>query len=207
MCVSAEQRNRRRIADDPTDRFRLNIPNALCAVRLAGSLALVAMALAGRPMPVLAMFLFLAATDWLDGRLAVWLDQRTTFGARFDSIADAAMYGALLFSCAWLRGDRLTEELPWIVVALAFYFLSCATALVKFGRLPSHHSYSAKLAWLLAVTAGVAILAGGMVWPLRIATVAVSLANLESTIVTLVSTKWRADVPSAWHAIRRDQHD
>jgi hypothetical protein len=73
--------------------------------------------------------------------------------------------------------------------------------------LPSHHTYSAKLAWLLAVTAGIALLAGGTAWPLRIAAVAASLANLESTIVTLMSTKWRADVPTAWHAIRRDQHE
>jgi hypothetical protein len=63
------------------------------------------------------------------------------------------------------------------------------------------------LAWLLAVTAGAALLAGGTVWPLRIATVAVSLANLESTIVTVVSKKWLADVPTAWHAIQRDQPD
>jgi CDP-diacylglycerol--glycerol-3-phosphate 3-phosphatidyltransferase len=207
MGVKTEESHRRGMAGDATDRFEFNLPNALCAVRLLGSLALIAVAFAGRPIPVLAIFLLLAATDWLDGRLAIWLDQRTTFGARFDSVADAAMYGALLFSCAWLRGDRLAEELPWIATALAFYFLSCVTALLKFGRLPSHHTYSAKLAWLLAVTAGAALLASGAVWPLRIATVAVSLANLESTIITIVSKKWRADVPTVWHAIRRDQHE
>jgi CDP-diacylglycerol--glycerol-3-phosphate 3-phosphatidyltransferase len=207
MGAKTDESHRRGLAGDATDRFEFNLPNALCAVRLLGSLALAAVAFGGRPMPVLVSFLFLAATDWLDGRLAVWLDQRTTFGARFDSIADAAMYAALLFSCAWLRGDRLVAELPWIATALAFYFLSCVTALLKFGRLPSHHTYSAKLAWLLAVTAGAALLASGTVWPLRIATVAVSLANLESTIVTVVSKQWLADVPSVWHAIRRNQPD
>lgn len=207
MHVNAEERNRRRMAGDATDRFELNLPNSLCLIRLLGSLAMPAIALTGRPMLVLAMFLFLAATDWIDGRLAVWLDQRTTFGARLDSIADAAMYGALLFSCTWLKGDLLVAEMPWIATALACYLLSCVISLIKFGRLPSHHTYSAKLAWLLAVTAGVTLLASGMVWPLRMATIAVSLANLESTFVTLVSRKWQADVPTAWHAMRRRQHD
>jgi CDP-diacylglycerol--glycerol-3-phosphate 3-phosphatidyltransferase len=191
-------------ADEAGDRFQFNVPNALCAVRLAGSLGLVAVALLGRPMPFLALFLLLAATDWIDGRLAAWLDQRTTFGARFDSVADAAMYGALLFGCIWLKGDVLVAEAAWIAAALATYFVSCLSALIKFGRLPSHHTYSAKLAWLLTVIAGASLLVDWAIWPLRVAAVAISLANLESTLVTFVSKQWMADVPTVWHATRRN---
>jgi CDP-diacylglycerol--glycerol-3-phosphate 3-phosphatidyltransferase len=193
----------RHVPVDSTERFQLNVPNALCGFRLVGSLASVGLALWGNPLLFLGLFLLLAFTDLIDGKLAIWLNQRTTFGARFDSIADAAMYGALLFGCVWLKGAVLAAEAPWIVAALACYALSCLAALIKFGRLPSHHARSAKAAWLVSVAAGVALLSDWAVWPLRAAAVAVSLANLESTAITLLTNRWQADVPTVWHVIRR----
>jgi CDP-diacylglycerol--glycerol-3-phosphate 3-phosphatidyltransferase len=203
MFVNSDKSNPGNLSPDATDRLQFNVPNALCAIRLAGSLVLIGVALVGRPLPFLGVFLFLAATDWVDGRLAVWLRQRTTFGARFDSVADAAMYGALLFGCIWLKGDVLRAESGWIAAALVCYSVSCASSLIKFGRLPSHHTYSAKMAWLLTVIAGASLLADWSIWPLRVAMVAASLANLESTLITIVSKQWKADVPTAWHATRR----
>jgi cardiolipin synthase (CMP-forming) len=203
MLVNSPEANRSTPFPDANDRPRFNVPNALCAIRLAGSLALVAVAFSGHATPFLVVFLFLAATDWIDGRLASWLRQRTTFGARFDSVADAAMYGALLFGCIWLKGDVLVAEAAWIAVALACYFVSCTAAVIKFGRLPSHHAYSAKMAWLLTVMAAVFLLTSWAIWPLCVAMIAVSVANLESALITLLSDQWRADVPTVLHAMRR----
>jgi CDP-diacylglycerol--glycerol-3-phosphate 3-phosphatidyltransferase len=190
-------------SSDPTDRLRFNVPNALCAVRLAGSFVLLALALCGNSQLFLVVFLVVASTDWVDGKLAIWLDQRTTFGARFDSVADAAMYSALLFGVVWLQGDVLKAEAAWILAAVASYAISCATSLVKFSRLPSHHTYSAKTAWLVTVLSAVALFSDWAVWPLRLAAVAVSLANLESASITLLSNRWQADVPTVWYVMRR----
>jgi len=181
---------------DVTDRLRFN-------VRLAGSFVLVALLPKGDPVLFLVVFLLLASTDWIDGKLAIWLNQRTTFGARFDSIADAAMYGALLLGCFWLKGDSIAAEAPWIAAALGCYAFSCLTALIKSRRLPSHHTYSAKIAWLLTVVAAVALLSGWASWPLRVSAVAVALANLESASITLLSNRWRADVPGVWQVLRQ----
>lgn len=188
---------------DATDRIQLNVPNTLCAIRLVGSLISVALAIWGTPAWFLGMFLLLAGTDLIDGKLAIWLNQRTTFGARFDSIADAAMYGALLFGCVWFKGDVLAAEATWIVAALGCYAISCLSAGIKFHRLPSHHTYSAKAAWLLTVLAAVALLGDWASWPLRVAAVAVSLANLESASITLLSDRWQADVATVWRSARR----
>lgn len=184
---------------------RLNLPNFLCAIRLVGSLALVAVALTREPLLVLLVFLVLAGTDWIDGKLAIWLNQQSTFGARFDSLADAAMYAAMLFSCVWLKGDSLLGEIGWIGTAVTSYFLSCMVALVKFGRLPSYHTYSAKLAANLTVLSSVPLLAGGPIWPLRLAMTAVTLANAEALLISHLSRQWQADVRTVWHAIRRTQ--
>lgn len=82
---------------DTAIRLHVNVPNAFCVIRLIGSLGLIGMAIIDWPTVFLAVFLLLMLTDWIDGRLAAWLQQCTTFGARLDSIADAALYGALLF--------------------------------------------------------------------------------------------------------------
>jgi cardiolipin synthase (CMP-forming) len=188
---------------DVTDRLLFNVPNTFCVIRLAGSLVLVALLPWGDPLLFLVVFLLLASTDWIDGKLAIWLNQRTTFGARLDSIADAAMYGALLLGCIWLKGDAVATEAPWIAAALGCYAISCLTALIKFRRLPSHHTYSAKIAWLLTVAAAVALLSGLASWPLRLSAIAVALANLESASITLLSNRWRADVPGVWRILRQ----
>lgn len=188
---------------DVTDRLWFNVPNTFCAIRLAGSFVLVALLPKGDPVLFLVVFLLLASTDWIDGKLAIWLNQRTTFGARFDSVADAAMYGALLLGCVWLKGAAVAAQAPWIAIALGCYAVSCLTALVKFRRLPSHHTYSAKIAWLVTVVAAVALLSGWASWPLRASAVAVALANLESASITLLSNRWRADVPSVWQILRQ----
>jgi len=46
------------------------VPNLLCTVRLLGSVALIPIVLQARSELFLAVLLGLAATDWLDGKLA-----------------------------------------------------------------------------------------------------------------------------------------
>ncbi|MEX0867307.1 MAG: CDP-alcohol phosphatidyltransferase family protein, partial [Pirellulales bacterium] len=180
-------------------RSLINVPNTLCAIRLVGACAMVPIALANQPQWFLALFLVTALTDWIDGKLAIWLNQRTEIGARLDSIADAAMYGALLFGLGWLKGDVIWPEWPWIAAALLSYAATMATGAIKFRQWPSYHAYSAKLAWLATVLAAVALLAewaDPAAWPLRVAMAVVTAANIESLLITLISTEYRVDVPS-----------
>src|SRR5687767_10584863 len=83
------------------------IPNLLCAVRIAGSPGLVALGIAEEPYLFLAVYAVLAATDWLDGKLAVYLDQKSRIGPQLDSIADLMLYASLLIGGAWLVREPL----------------------------------------------------------------------------------------------------
>lgn len=181
---------------------RWTIPNALCAVRLVGSIGFVPLAVAGEQAWTLGLFLALMMTDWLDGKLAVWLDQRSKIGPRLDSIADAAMYAGLLFAGIWMKGPVLAGEWTWIAAALVTYLVSCGAALLKFRSLPSYHTRTAKTAWLLMIFAIVALFADWSVWPLRIAMLGVAIANLEAVIITALLPQWRADVISFLIAMR-----
>ncbi|MGD9721505.1 MAG: CDP-alcohol phosphatidyltransferase family protein [Pirellulales bacterium] len=202
MSINSPGSQQRESAGQATVRSHVNVPNAFCAIRLAGSLGLIALAIMNRPTLFLIVFSLLIFTDWIDGRFANWLQQRSTFGARFDSVADAAMYGGLLFGCVWFKADALAHERVWMVAALGTFLFSCSVALIKFRRLPSHHTYSAKLAAVVTVIAAIALLTDWSIWPLRAATIAVAYANLESALITLLSDQWRADVPTIWHALR-----
>ncbi len=174
----------------------MNLPNAITSVRLAIAPALAVLALAGRSDLFLYLFLALEATDWLDGKLAVLLDQRSELGARLDSIADMVMYGLLLGGLAVLEWEVLLGEWPWIALVPATYAASWLLSLTKFGQMPSYHTLTAKASYFLVIGATVGLLALDLVWPVRVAAAAAALTNLEAVSITLVLESPRSDVAS-----------
>lgn len=178
-----------------SERIR-NAPNFLGVLRVMASPLLLAAAAWEEEALFLALFLAVAATDFLDGLLARALDQETTFGARLDTVADAVMYGCALVGLVWLEGDLFLGEWPWMAVAVGAYALSWVLSLRKFGRLPGYHTWSARGASVLAVGAVVALLLAGEPWPVRVAAVAVTLANLEAATLTLMLDSHESDLTS-----------
>lgn len=184
------------------------VPNLLCLIRLCGSVVLLPIALQGRNELFLWVFLLLAATDWLDGKLAILLNQRSVLGARLDSWADAALYAALVFGIVAMYSEVLQDELSWIILATGSYLASTLAGFYKFRRWPSYHTRAAKTSWLLTAIAVIALFTDWSIWPLRIAASGVILTNLEALGITAISPQWRADVTSIYHAWRynKDVH-
>lgn len=184
-----------------TDRI-LTVPNILCFIRLGGSVVLLPIALLGRNDVFLWVFLFLSMTDWVDGKLAYLLNQRTVIGARLDSWADAALYAALLFGIAVMYSEVIEAELIWFLAPIIAYMVSTAAGFIKYGRWPSYHTRAAKTGWFLVAVGAVALFTGWSLWPLRFALAAATLTNLEAIAITLITPYWRADVTSIYHAWR-----
>jgi len=182
---------------------RWNVPNTLCALRLVGAPILVILAFRNETIAFAWLLAFLFLSDWLDGKLAILLDQRTEFGARLDTAADVAMYAALLTGAWRLKGDVVRAEAAWLVAAVASYGVAGLAGLVRWRRIPSYHTRAAKTCWLLVGVAAVAVFAGGPAWPLRVAMIAGVLTNVEGVLITLVLPRWETDVPSVLHALRR----
>jgi CDP-diacylglycerol--glycerol-3-phosphate 3-phosphatidyltransferase len=178
------------------------VPNGLSAVRLVLSPVLVVLAWEGAADWCLGLFIGLWVTDWLDGTLAKRLKQETAFGARLDSLADAAFYGAAVLAVCLLDWPLIRREAIWIGAAAASYAVTTAAGLLRFGRVPSYHTRLAKTSWLLVGVAVISVLAGWSVWPLRVALAAVVVTNLEATAITLILSEWRVNVPSVYHAVR-----
>lgn len=183
----------------------LTIPNAICAIRLAGSFVLIGIAWLDRSELFLWIYLLLAMSDWVDGKLAILLDQRSVFGARLDSWADAALYGALFVGAVMMYGDVLRAEIAWIIPALAAYAMSTGAGIWKYRRWPSYHTRAAKIGWFLVMIGAIGLFTDWSLWPLRIALAFAALTNLEALAITMISPTWRADVASVYHAWRHNR--
>ncbi len=175
---------------------RLTIPNVICVCRILAAPVLVALAASDRRAAVVALFLAMTASDWIDGKLAILLDQRSQIGPRLDSLADSAMYGALFLAAVLLDPERLRAEWPWIAAPIAVYLIAGAVSLRKFGRWPNHHTRTAKMSWGVMLVGGVLFLGGWSLWPLRVALVGATLASVQSMMITRLLPEYRSDVPS-----------
>lgn len=180
----------------------LTIPNVLCVIRLVGAFVLVGLALTGPPSWFVPLLVVLLLTDWIDGKLAILLRQRSTFGARLDSVADVALYAALFFGLVWLRTPLFREEAVWLLLPGVSYAVSAGVGWAKFGRVPSYHTRSAKTSWLLVSIAAVVAFADGPRSVIRFAAAFVVLTNLEGLAITAVLPRWQADVLTIVHALR-----
>lgn len=182
-----------------TQRF-FTVANFLSLLRLVGSVVLIPVAINSDREIFLGLFLFLAITDWLDGKIAVLFDQRTEIGARLDSWADAALYSALVFAVLWLYTDVMIENLVWLLLPVASYAGSTLFGFYKYGRWPSYHTRAAKTSWLFTLAAVVSLFLDWSLMPFYIASAAVTLTNLEALAITAISPRWRADVASVVQA-------
>jgi len=187
-------------ADQPYKDRYLTIPNVICFGRIVGSLGLIGVAVAGYPRMFVGGFIALSLSDWVDGKLARWLNQRSDFGARLDSASDSVLYACLLVGCFILKWDVLQNELLLIGLGVSSYVLTSGYGLWKYGRIPSYHTYGAKSTQWLILFGAVAMLLDMSIWPLRVAIVAGTLTNLEATAMTHLLPVWTADLLSIFHA-------
>lgn len=174
----------------------LTIPNGLCLFRLAGAPVLVELARRDRRDLLVLLFVVMALSDWLDGKLAILLDQRSKLGPVLDSVADVAMYLGLAASAMVLEPDLLRAESVWLVFPVVSYLIAGLASVLRFGTWPSHHTRAAKLSWFLILLGAVAFLTRGVVLPLRFAMLTATLANLQSLVITAVLPEPATDVPS-----------
>lgn len=187
--------------DNPSNHW-LTLPNVITGIRILGSPGLILLAIAGQWLWLAVFAVFLVFTEWLDGFLARRLRVTSAIGARLDTIADAVFYSCLLASVVILRPTVVGRETIWIVVAIASYCLSWLASWVKFGCLPSYHTWAAKAVWIVVGTGAICLLAQISPWPFRVAMICVAVTNLEAIGITLVSKECKVDVPSLWHARR-----
>jgi CDP-diacylglycerol--glycerol-3-phosphate 3-phosphatidyltransferase len=99
-----------------------------------------------------------------------------------------------------MRWDVLGPEAPWWIIGILSYALTTGAGLWKYGRVPSYHTYGAKISQWLVLVGAVCILLDYAVWPFRLAMLAGIITNLEARAITWILPEWHADVLSIFHA-------
>ena len=123
----------------------LTVPNALSVIRLAG-VPLFLWLLLGPKADGWALVVLVASgvTDWLDGKLARWLNQMSRFGALLDPAADR------LYTLATVVAFVIREIVPWWVAAILVgrdvLVFVCLWRLRRAGFGPPEVTYAGKAA-------------------------------------------------------------
>lgn len=180
------------------------VPNILSAFRLAAAPVAIGLALAGYRSAFATIICVSLLTDVLDGLLARLLDQRTRIGARLDSIADDATFGAALVGIFLFQYETIGSSIWWLYAFLFMFAMSTIVPIVRFGRTPSFHLYSFKINGYILAAFFFTLFVFGFYRPFfYFAMIYGIISCLEVIIVSIVLSKPESDVQGLYWILKR----
>src|SRR5579862_4633841 len=143
----------------------LTVPNQLTFLRLGFLPLFIITILYRRYAWALAILIFAALTDGLDGLLARTLNQRTPLGAYLDPIADKLLLSSSYFMLAY--NAKISWWLAILVIGRdCLLLVACAVILLTVGYRPFPPSLYGKATTFFEILLVVIVLVGS-VWPDR----------------------------------------
>jgi CDP-diacylglycerol--glycerol-3-phosphate 3-phosphatidyltransferase len=181
----------------------VTVPNIISIGRLLAVPVLVILSHAGHGDAFLALLAVSLLSDSIDGVIARRLHQVTDFGAQLDSWADLANFASLPLCCWWLWPGVVERQAPYITTVIVSYVAPVLFSVIKFGHLPSYHSWGAKLT-TVGIGASALLLFGPwrMEGPFRVFAVLAVAVACEELAISVVLRRWQVNVPTVWHAWR-----
>jgi len=184
------------------NRENYNLPNLVSFIRILLAPVLFYLAFAQQPVWFLAVLMFSAFTDVLDGFLARMLNQITPMGSRLDSWGDFTIYSTMAI-CAWiLWPDIVAEEFISFVAIVISFTAPVIVGLIKFRAITSYHTWMVKVAVLVTFIGYILLFAGWLDWPFRLAAVFSVVAAAEEIAITLLIRHQHVDVRTVWAALK-----
>lgn len=140
-------------------------------------------------------------SDIFDGIIARRLGVSTVRLRQADSWADICLYSCVAAS-TWLVYPQIVLEfqVPLLLAASAQLALF-ATSLIKFGKFPSFHTYTAKVWGLTLLIATVGLFGFNYANTLWLAISMCIINSLEEIVMTLILPEWKCDVLSVFAAL------
>ena len=185
------------------------VPSILSISRIVMAPMLVVTAAMGAERGFAALYAASLLTDALDGFTARMLHVESKRGATLDSRGDLAVALSLPIGVFLLWPDIMRELIPYIVAALCAYLAPSVVGALRYGRLPSFHTWGAKA---LAVLVGLSMLVLFITQNslcFRLCVPLVILESAEELVMIAILREWHPNVPSLWHALklRRDRKE
>jgi phosphatidylglycerophosphate synthase len=144
-------------------------------------------------------------TDAVDGWLARKFKVTSVLGAKLDSIADDLTVIAGIIGVIVLKPEFLKQELALIILLLALFILQITLAFIRYGKISSFHTYSAKLAALLQGSFLILIflLSEPIYILFYIAVLATAIDLIEEIILVLLLPRWETNIKGLYWVMKR----
>jgi CDP-diacylglycerol--glycerol-3-phosphate 3-phosphatidyltransferase len=179
---------------------REQIPNMLSGFRLVAAPFLLGLAWMGHPNLFLILLAISLLSDSIDGFIARRLKVSSDIGTRLDSWGDLATYLTVPLSAWWLWPEILNREAFFVFVAIGAYVVPILAGLAKFRRIPSYHTWGAKISAVLMSVAAFILFITEIAWPFRCAALLQALEAFEEVLITIQLPALQGNVHSLWHA-------
>lgn len=183
--------------------LRTNIPWLLVGLRFAIAPLLLLDALDGSTgVGFLIGYIIAVLSDIFDGIIARKLNVSTVALRQADSWADISLYLCIAVSTWLVYPTVIIEFQTPLLVAIAAQLTLFAISLIKFGKFPSFHTYTAKV-WGISLLVAVIGLFGFEDATALWGAIGLCLINsLEEIVMTLILPVWTHDVLSLIHALK-----
>jgi PAS domain S-box-containing protein len=184
---------------------RLTLPNLISCARLAVMPVLLIAAWYGRQFLYIFLFAVTLLLATADGVIARRLNRVTEFGAELDSWGTFATYVAVPLGALMLWPDIVHREAAFIIAVVGFHIVPATLGLLKYGRLPSYHTWGSTASAILLGGTTFLMMVGGPAWPFRVVTPVIVLSGIEQIFITAILRQWQSNIPSLYHAIKIEQ--
>ena len=139
-------------------------------------------------------------TDLIDGYIARKLNMESKQGSKLDSVGDmftllAAAIGFIIFENHFFKDHTFP-----ILIAIGLYFFQLIVCLIKYKKLSSFHTYSAKIAFVFTGSFFIITFFTGIIdWLFWLAIALAILECLEEIIIVFLLPKPKQNVKSVFH--------
>lgn len=183
------------------------IINAITIYRIIAAPILIVIALMG----YLTVFKWLLPvsffTDLIDGFLARKFKVTSIFGSKLDSIGDDLSFVAAIAGAFIFKFDFITDHLVLASLLLGLYLMQTISALLKYKRLTSFHTYMAKLATLFQglFLIFLFILPNPILWLFYTAAIITIIDLTEEILIIFYLRTWEANVKGLYWILKKKE--
>ena len=144
-------------------------------------------------------------TDAIDGYLARKFKVFSVAGAKLDSIADDLTILSAIIGMLVLEMEFVKSQLTLVIILISLYVIQNVLALIRYHKISSFHTYSAKVAAVLQGSFLILmfLLPQPVLWLFYVAAICTMIDLIEEIILTLVIPKWKANVKGLYWVLKK----
>jgi CDP-diacylglycerol--glycerol-3-phosphate 3-phosphatidyltransferase len=145
-------------------------------------------------------------TDAIDGYLARRYKVTSLLGAKLDSIGDDLTVFVGLIGIIAFKPEFFRKELVFIIALLILFFIQVTSALIRYGKITTFHTYAAKVA---AVTQGtflilIFFLPEPLYFLFYLAVFITAYDLIEEIILVYLLPRWEANVKGLYWVMKKN---